>query len=75
MQYSRKGSVLQYVSCKNDETGGKHISCKNCSILKIFYILSLNNVFYCFNKYGCYGTNICTCTEHTRANNFKIVEK
>ena len=49
---------LQYIYCKNDQTGGKHIFITNYMIIMILHIQTCSNLIYCPQHFGCYGNNL-----------------
>ena len=49
--------LVQYFECKNDQIDGLHIFYTIYLIIKISYILTHNNLFYCPQDFGCYGNN------------------
>ena len=48
---------IQYVQCKNVQTGGKHIFHTNYMIIMILHIWTCSNLIYCPQYFGCYGNN------------------
>ena len=49
---------VQYVQCKNVQTGGKHIFYTNYMIILILHIWTCSNPIYCSQYFGCYGNNL-----------------